>query len=440
MGIFSGLGKALSGFNKAGDDGLSFANKLQIAGALAQGDTQGAAALQSMFSGRQEKAKTKEAQQALLAQLTGALGGGYEAGPSPTVSRPDPAPVPNLGQVSMGLPQAQVQAPDPYQYVAPKKLPQRTLNDPQVQSALLAASLGGLPGVSNVIGLLDKTRPEIDFVNGQAVDKRAVAPGTRVGVNLSNVNGFMVDQQDPGQVGRFYGEVPAKGSEPAYNQRGEQIGWRMADGSLQAIESAAAAEAGGRARFNTVQATDAAGRPVTTTADRIAGSPIVGQSPAEGAAARMSAEAAEGARQQLGGTVQQANEALGLIEAIRNNPAIGWRTGLTGQAPAIPGTPGADFDAMADQLKGKVFLEAFQSLKGAGAITEQEGKAATVAIARLNRAQSKEGYLKGLADLEQVIKAGVRRTEQKAGQGRAPTIRPDRSAIEAEMRRRGLLR
>ena len=45
---------------------------------------------------------------------------------------------------------------------------------------------------------------------------------------------------------------------------------------------------------------------------------------------------------------------------------------------------------MRDQLKGKLFLEAYAGLKGGGAISEPEGRKATEAMAALNTAQTTE--------------------------------------------------
>jgi hypothetical protein len=113
--------------------------------------------------------------------------------------------------------------------------------------------------------------------------------------------------------------------------------------------------------------------------------------------------------------------------------------GVLGGLPTIPGTQGRDFAALVDQVKGKAFLEAYQSLKGGGAISEPEGRKATEAIARLDRSQTQEGFDRALNDLESVIKTGVARAQHQAGAQSRPAAAPDRSAIQAELRRRGLI-
>ena len=57
-----------------------------------------------------------------------------------------------------------------------------------------------------------------------------------------------------------------------------------------------------------------------------------------------------------------------------------------------PGTEHYDFVAAVDKVKGNVFLEAFQGLKGGGPITDTEGKAATQARAQLDTGQSPKQF------------------------------------------------
>lgn len=82
-----------------------------------------------------------------------------------------------------------------------------------------------------------------------------------------------------------------------------------------------------------------------------------------------------------------------------------------------PGTPKANFAALLNQAKGKVFLTAYQSLKGGGAITEVEGLKAEQALARLDTAQSKEAFLAALDDFEQAVKDGMEKLTYAASGG-----------------------
>lgn len=130
--------------------------------------------------------------------------------------------------------------------------------------------------------------------------------------------------------------------------------------------------------------------------------------------------------------VGNADQALATIEKIRNHPAKDMSVGTLGVLPGIPGTQQKDFVSLVDQAKGKAFLEAFNSLRGGGAITEMEGKKATDALARLDRTQSKKGFDTALNDLEQVIKQGVERARQKAAMGAGgsvPAVAPSAAGI-----------
>ncbi len=118
----------------------------------------------------------------------------------------------------------------------------------------------------------------------------------------------------------------------------------------------------------------------------------------------------------------QAADALKLIQSIGADPGLSAVVGapnpLQGRIPFIgnvAGTPAADFQAKLDQLGGKQFLEAFESLKGAGQITEVEGAKATNAIGRMQTSQSEPAFRAALKDLEGVIAQGVDRARKKAG-------------------------
>ena len=80
----------------------------------------------------------------------------------------------------------------------------------------------------------------------------------------------------------------------------------------------------------------------------------------------------------------------------------------------IPGTEAADFTVLLDQIKGKQFLEAFETLKGGGQITEVEGRKATEAMARMNTAQSENEFKAALQEFKGIVQQGVERAKQKA--------------------------
>src|SRR5690606_31957574 len=89
--------------------------------------------------------------------------------------------------------------------------------------------------------------------------------------------------------------------------------------------------------------------------------------------------------------------------------------GLGGMFPAVPNTPQAGTVARIEQLQGAAFLQAFETLKGGGQITEVEGKKATDAIARLKRTQNKDDFIAALNDLKAVIQVGLDRARRQMG-------------------------
>lgn len=84
-----------------------------------------------------------------------------------------------------------------------------------------------------------------------------------------------------------------------------------------------------------------------------------------------------------------------------------------------PGTDAADFRARLDQIQGQQFLEAYQTLKGGGQITQIEGQKAEGAIARMQASQSEEAFKKAATEFQSVIRSGLERARKQAG-GKQP--------------------
>lgn len=147
------------------------------------------------------------------------------------------------------------------------------------------------------------------------------------------------------------------------------------------------------------------------------------QAEAEGSNAGKAIGETEGAAvMNLPSALAQAQEALRLAGELRTHKgrdSVFWHSGVSSYLPdsAIPGNSYArDAVGLLNQIKGGAFLEAFKALKGGGQITEIEGKKATDAIARMDRSQSRAEFDKALSDYEGVIRLGVDRASQQAGQ------------------------
>ena len=98
-------------------------------------------------------------------------------------------------------------------------------------------------------------------------------------------------------------------------------------------------------------------------------------------------------------------------------------TGVLPGARFIPGSKEAGFQAYLDQVKGGAFLQAFETLKGGGQITQIEGEKATAAITRMSVAQNESEFVKAAREYQDAIKKGVERARRSAtGQGTAQTV------------------
>jgi hypothetical protein len=97
----------------------------------------------------------------------------------------------------------------------------------------------------------------------------------------------------------------------------------------------------------------------------------------------------------------------------------------------IPGTQGKSFTIRHKEVLSQAFLDAFEALKGGGAITEKEGEKATAARTRMDLAQSETEYMAAAREYQGVLKRGVenaRARMQRSG-GTAPTAAtPEASA------------
>jgi hypothetical protein len=161
----------------------------------------------------------------------------------------------------------------------------------------------------------------------------------------------------------------------------------------------------------------------TLTGERI-GEPVpknLGAAEREKAIGTATGKSEGDAAAQIEGARLKAQAAFDIIDAISNDPALPAITGtIQGGllAPGIPGITGGqagtDLAAKIENLEGIVFVQAYDSIRGAGQITEQEGAAAKAAVANLKRAQSPEAYKAALADLKQKLADLLAIAEAKA--------------------------
>lgn len=121
------------------------------------------------------------------------------------------------------------------------------------------------------------------------------------------------------------------------------------------------------------------------------------------------------------------------IDKVLNSPGLETGTGLSGKlhpSNYIPGTDATNFRVALDQIKGQTFLQAFNSLKSGGQITEIEGKKATDAIARLDTAQSTPEFKAALNDLQSVVQDSLSRMRESSGRAGTPVNPANTGGVE----------
>lgn len=117
-----------------------------------------------------------------------------------------------------------------------------------------------------------------------------------------------------------------------------------------------------------------------------------------------------------------ADRVHGLVEGLRNHPGLPDAVGgMKGLVPPVPGTEQGDFINALDQATNNAFMEARTALKGAGQITDYEGKKAESAIARMKRSTSRKEFMSALDDFDSAIESGMKKLKARAGQKETTT-------------------
>jgi len=355
------------------------------------------------FIGMGRRKALGEAQRGFMNDLTGKLGPQYEDGPAPTVGEGGNA--------------------EAWEYTPPTRTSDGlNINSPELPALALTAQRLGVP-LKGLIDVMAAQQPDVRFDRGFGYNSKTggamggfhpeLDKGQTLGANgvVSNLPGFVNSSAEA--------EGAKTGAQEQQKAAWDLVEVPQRDGSVIKLPRAIAV-------------------PMLAKAAQESGGPGFGrsQTPAEAAAARVQAESQAAARTSLPNDLSTVDAAINSIDNLLKDPALPKRTGMWAMLPAIPGTEGAGFDTQLKQLTGQVFLDAYASLKGAGAITEQEGKAATAAKARLEKAQSPEDFMAALNDLRASLLAGKQRLAQRAGAPPAGAGRWTAEAARAELARR----
>jgi hypothetical protein len=122
-------------------------------------------------------------------------------------------------------------------------------------------------------------------------------------------------------------------------------------------------------------------------------------------------------RAELAKVEDNAYSIISMIDSLYSDPYL---DGMLG--PARSRLPNISADAARvqskmDQIGGQAFLQAFQTLRGGGQISNVEGEKAQAAIARLNTAQSPKDYRQALNELKGIVQTSLDRARRSAGAG-----------------------
>lgn len=110
-------------------------------------------------------------------------------------------------------------------------------------------------------------------------------------------------------------------------------------------------------------------------------------------------------------------DAQGKVIVAGTKPAAGFGQAVGAGIPGlkyIPGSSAADFNARLGEIQGGAFLQAFNTLKGGGSITETEGTKATAAINRMSTAQSEKEFNLAAREYQDILRTGIGRAKAKA--------------------------
>ena len=88
---------------------------------------------------------------------------------------------------------------------------------------------------------------------------------------------------------------------------------------------------------------------------------------------------------------------------------------------AVPyeGTDRAGFVERFKQVKSGAFMDAYNTLRGGGAITEKEGEKGTAALNRMSLATNEKEFIQAANEFRSIVQRGVQRAKEQAGQSGA---------------------
>ena len=174
-------------------------------------------------------------------------------------------------------------------------------------------------------------------------------------------------------------------------------------------------------RTPAAQTTPVAAPAVPTAPPAGGGRPTATEIEATGTAQKKVAEVTAEDRAKIINNYGQIKDNVDMIENLGreliNDKGFSVSVGASAQPgfQLIPGTDKATFYKRFDEIKGKQFLAAIESLKGTGAISDAEGKAATAAVSRLSLDMNEKEFRKAQHEFTSMMKRYADRASIKVG-------------------------
>lgn len=138
------------------------------------------------------------------------------------------------------------------------------------------------------------------------------------------------------------------------------------------------------------------------------------------------AEAAAAKEFSLPNLEQNARNAIQTAQNLLKHPGFEAATGLPNPFRGgfgfgnVPGSSAGDYKTALQTAVSEAFIPAFESLKGAGAITEKEGEAALKGVANLGTGMSEDQFKRELQRYVNKIVQGLEVARKQAGMGSSP--------------------
>lgn len=153
--------------------------------------------------------------------------------------------------------------------------------------------------------------------------------------------------------------------------------------------------------------------------------PVSADASAQGAVAeaKASGKTISEAKASLPKVESAAKSVNGYVDSVLNHEGRPWSTGLLSLAPTIRGTRQSDFRNKMDQIGGQAFLQAFETLRGGGQITQIEGEKATAAINRMKASTSDEEFNAAAKDFKAVVESSLKNARDLAS-GKSLSMTP----------------